>query len=75
MSSNSKKSVHVVSYLITIGSRVALRWRQVGTQDGIVEDVEIRWHAMVTFVVVQNLNTSGQCVSGCLYVEIVYRYF
>lgn len=47
----------------TIGSRIALRWWQVGTKDGIVEDVEIRWHAVVTFIVVQNLKESTLCVS------------
>lgn len=60
-------SVLVTSHVITVGRRVTLgRW-QVGTQDGIVEDIEIRWHAVVTFVVVQNLNTNSQ---GCLYVYI-----
>lgn len=53
------------SYVITIGSRVALGCRQVGTQDGIVEDIQISRHAVVTFVVVQNLDTSGCSVSGC----------
>ncbi len=59
--------VHVASYVITIGSRVAFGCRQVGTQDGVVEDVQIRWHAMVPFVVVQHLDTSGCSVSSYLY--------
>lgn len=45
-------------HVLTIGSRVAFGWRQVGTQDGIVEDVEICWHAVVSFIVVQNLKKS-----------------
>lgn len=55
--------VHVVSDVSTISSGIALRWWQVGTKDGIVEDVEIRWHAVVTFIIVQNLKESTLRVS------------
>lgn len=37
---------------VTVGSGVALGRRQVGPQDGVVEDVEVRRHAVVAFVVV-----------------------
>lgn len=52
-----------MSDVSTISSRIALRWWQVGSKDGIVEDVEIRWHAVVTFIIVQNLKESTLCVS------------
>lgn len=51
--------------VLTIGSRVPLRRRQIGTEDGVVEDVEIRRHAVVTFIIVQNLNTSTLLVCQC----------
>lgn len=49
---------------VTVGSGVALGRGQVGPQDGIVEDVEVRRHAVVAFVVVQHLNTGGQQALG-----------
>lgn len=52
--------------VLTISSRVALGRRQIGTKDGVVEDVEIRRHTVVTFVVVQNLKTSTLSVCQCV---------
>lgn len=44
--------------VLTVGSGVALwRW-QVGAKDGVVEDVKVRGHTVVTFIVVQNLEAS-----------------
>lgn len=51
----------------TVGSRIALGGRHVGTQDGIVEDIQIRWHAVVAFIVVENLDTVSCTVSSIVY--------
>lgn len=40
------------THVVTVGSRVALGRRQVGTQDGVVEDVQVGRHTVVAFVVV-----------------------
>lgn len=50
--------------MLTIGSRVALALGQVGSQDGVVEGIEVSGHAVVALVVVEDLVEERGTVGG-----------